>query len=231
MRLLVIWMLSALALFSLIDGKQLHYLVPELPAFALLIARIRPPHGSGRVWLATLPIVGLAVAFTLAGLGVIDAQQVTPLLTPNITLLAVGLGVLATCGLAFNASLIAGGAILSFGLVLCIGVGVRFTDVYAANDTHEIGQIITQYEDEGIAFFESVNRHAEFNFAARMTRPFALLHSEDDVLNWRADHPRGVFISRLDQFQLPEKPWKFMTFRGHPYGIYRLSHPITQESL
>ncbi|QLQ19291.1 MAG: hypothetical protein HZT43_12445 [Exiguobacterium profundum] len=38
-RMLAIWALSAFVLFSLVGGKQLHYLLPELPAFAILVAR------------------------------------------------------------------------------------------------------------------------------------------------------------------------------------------------
>ena len=38
-RLCLIWALSALVLFSLISGKQAHYLIPAVPAMAILFAR------------------------------------------------------------------------------------------------------------------------------------------------------------------------------------------------
>ena len=37
-KLLVFWFLSCLFIFSLISGKQIHYLIPELPCFAMLFA-------------------------------------------------------------------------------------------------------------------------------------------------------------------------------------------------
>lgn len=42
LRFCGIWALSGLILFSFVSSKQAHYLVPELPALALMIARLRP---------------------------------------------------------------------------------------------------------------------------------------------------------------------------------------------
>ena len=39
MRFVVVWFLSGLVVFSLISGKQLQYLLPAVPALALLAAR------------------------------------------------------------------------------------------------------------------------------------------------------------------------------------------------
>lgn len=38
-RFCLAWAIPAVALFSLVSGKQVHYLIPELPAVALLVAR------------------------------------------------------------------------------------------------------------------------------------------------------------------------------------------------
>lgn len=40
LRLCLIWSIPALVLFSLTSGKQAHYLLPELPALALIAARL-----------------------------------------------------------------------------------------------------------------------------------------------------------------------------------------------
>ena len=39
-RFLIVWITGAIFLFSLISGKQIQYLLPEIPAFSLLAARI-----------------------------------------------------------------------------------------------------------------------------------------------------------------------------------------------
>lgn len=45
LRFCGIWALSGLILFSFVSSKQAHYLVPELPAVALMVARLRPNRG------------------------------------------------------------------------------------------------------------------------------------------------------------------------------------------
>ncbi|MBR9843142.1 MAG: hypothetical protein GYB25_08275 [Rhodobacteraceae bacterium] len=230
LRLVLIWVLSAFVLFSLIDGKQFHYLLPELPAVALLVARVVPLPTSKRAWLAILPVALFGVMFILAGLGIVDAQQLTALIDPNRALLATGLGLLAVCGIALNGNILKGGAVLSFGLVLCVGFAVRFTDVYHAYDAREIGQIVADYQDKGIAIYGGTY-NAEFNFAARVTRPLEVLHDLEEVKVWQEGHPEGVFISRLERFRLPEKPWKSINFRDRQYGIYRTPKPSAKESL
>lgn len=221
LRLILCWVVPAFALFSLIDGKQLHYLVPELPAMALLVARVLPGEGVHRAWVAALPVALLGVVFGLAGLGVIDTFGLTALLEPKLALLAVGLGLLAICGLALSKSPLRGGAILSLGLVLCLGLTVRFTGVYDAYDARVIGQVAAAHEAQGIAVYGDGTYHAEFNFAARATRPITVLYTTDEVRAWQANHPGGVFVTRLERFRLPEDPWKVVNFRDRRYGIYR----------
>lgn len=229
LRLCLVWSLSALLLFSLIDGKQLHYLVPELPAVALIVARLLPESGGRGVWLAALPVALVGAAFALAGLGVIDTGSVTALLSPKVTLLTVGLGLVAVGGMALGAPLLRGGAILSLGLMLCLGLTMRFTDAYAAYDAREIGRILAGHAGEGVAFGGAARYHAEFNFAARMTEPVALLNDLDAVRAWQAEHPHGVFVSRLERFSLPEKPAQVVNFRDRAYGIYPSAGSVGKE--
>lgn len=52
-RLCLAWMLSVFLAFCLISGKQMHYLLPIFPTFALLVARTLPRDGENRqadVW-------------------------------------------------------------------------------------------------------------------------------------------------------------------------------------
>lgn len=40
LRFCAVWAVGALVAFTLVSGKQIHYLLPELPAFALVVARV-----------------------------------------------------------------------------------------------------------------------------------------------------------------------------------------------
>lgn len=87
-RLCVIWAVSALVLFSLISGKQIHYLLPAFPAMALLFAMAFPAQtgrGGSLVW---LPLAGLAVATAALGTGAVPLPNDIADLTPLWPLLA-----------------------------------------------------------------------------------------------------------------------------------------------
>ncbi|MEO6117558.1 MAG: glycosyltransferase family 39 protein [Methylotenera sp.] len=63
-RLCLAWLIPALATFSMISGKQIHYILPIFPAFALLIARYSARNTSNSRYLL-LPI---AISIFLLGL-------------------------------------------------------------------------------------------------------------------------------------------------------------------
>jgi 4-amino-4-deoxy-L-arabinose transferase-like glycosyltransferase len=70
-RFCLAWTLPALAAFSAISGKQPHYLLPLLPAFALLAARLLDGAAPARRWSAVPAAAGLllpAAALTAAPL-------------------------------------------------------------------------------------------------------------------------------------------------------------------
>ncbi len=68
-RLAWCWLLPSLLIFSLVSGKQLHYLLPALPAAALLVGRLVADAPAGRardLWLPVTPVLLLACAAVLA---------------------------------------------------------------------------------------------------------------------------------------------------------------------
>ncbi|MES3032611.1 MAG: glycosyltransferase family 39 protein [Gemmatimonadota bacterium] len=69
-RFCIVWAAAGLLAFSLVSGKQLHYLLPLMPAMALLLARglgQREAAPLQRPWLVATVIALLAVAVIVAG--------------------------------------------------------------------------------------------------------------------------------------------------------------------
>lgn len=69
-RFCVAWAAAAFVLFSLVSGKQAHYLLPLVPALALLLARglsLREAATFGRPWLVALLTAALGMAVIAAG--------------------------------------------------------------------------------------------------------------------------------------------------------------------
>ncbi len=68
-RFCVVWAASGLAVFSLVSGKQVHYLLPLIPAFALLLARglsLREAAPLHRPWLVAIGIAMISAAVIAA---------------------------------------------------------------------------------------------------------------------------------------------------------------------
>ena len=82
-RFCLAWMLPVFVAFSLISGKQPHYLVPMFPAFALLAARVLADRPGDRVGLPALLAAALGGALILAALGMLaGVNESVPALPP-----------------------------------------------------------------------------------------------------------------------------------------------------
>ena len=69
-RFCLVWAVAGLIAFSLVSGKQVHYLLPFTPAVALLLARglgLREAAPFGRPWLVAAVIALLATVVIVAG--------------------------------------------------------------------------------------------------------------------------------------------------------------------
>ncbi|MBN8629649.1 MAG: glycosyltransferase family 39 protein, partial [Rhodobacterales bacterium] len=90
-RLLAIWGGSTVVLFSLISGKQIHYLLPEFPAVALLFARaFGEERLAGRVrHFAPILLILLGIGLLAAAAGIIAPSGDMALLLPRIAVVAV----------------------------------------------------------------------------------------------------------------------------------------------
>ena len=183
-RLCAIWAGAALLLFSLTSGKQVHYLLPEFPAVALLLARAGLPDRPPRVWapaaaLLVLAGVGLAAAAGLLHLGD-GAGLVEPPAAPVAW--AFALAGLAWIGIATGGygGLAAMGLGLVLSLDLLIGVS-RAGDSYGG--TGIVALLRPGDEAEGIAV-TSLPYSADFNFTARLRQPVATLGDAATLDAW-----------------------------------------------
>lgn len=226
LRLCAIWALGALVLFSIVSGKQVHYLIPELPAVALIAARLLgQPAIKPRLRLlwAVLPLAALAFAGILIAAGLIGLDQATArLLRPAPMVLAWGLVLLAVCWGAMRTGGLRGAAVLSLGTVLSLNLLIGFTDTRAIYDSGRIARMIAPYQDAGIAF-AGRGYSAEFNFAGRLSRPVALPHSPAALRAWALAHPGGVIVGRPDEVALNWQPVRTVLFRNAPYAVWRVA--------
>lgn len=222
LRLCLIWIAGALVLFSLTSGKQLHYLVPELPAVALIVARLAGPQPRLNLLPAVI-LLGVAVLVAvLAGVGVLPLGQAADLLSPRSALLAWGLLIAALCWLVLPMRGLAGAMLLSLGVLVATNLLIGLTDTAAIYSTHPVAGRIAPHQPDGLALI-GAPYHAEFNFAARLTSPVATPADPQELAAWIEAHPRGLVLARVGEAELPWPPQELLRFRSGRIAIWAVA--------
>ena len=218
-RLVAIWGVAALVLFSLISGKQAHYLIPEYPALALVIARatgsMRQRWGSvAPLGFAALGVGALAVAAGLVpvsgGFALADDPR-WPLAVFGVVCLGLG-------AVAWRLPLVAGHTLAGAGLSLAIHGLIAATALYPAFDAHTLVPRLKAAEAGGLAV-SGMPYNAEFNFVARLTQPVAVLEGPG-IAAWAAAHPGGLLIGPVGRVDTTVPPAEVTDYGGRTIGLW-----------
>lgn len=226
-RFAAVWALSGLVLFSVISGKQVHYLLPEFPAVALLFARALGHRGED----LAPPLSGIALPATislLAGAAVIAVAfgwiggSAAPLLRPAGAVVAAVACLALISAVALRLPLAFGMALLGLGVVLSLNLAVVLTGLRQAYDARIIASRLTGHEATGIAVVVP-KYHAEFNFSARLTQPVAEL-TPDTLPAWLETHPEGLVLAPCGKNVLPPPATQEFDFDGKSWCLWEPPH-------
>lgn len=192
-----VWFLGPLFLFSLISGKQTNYLLPVMPAVALLLAH-RWPAQTGKPWIVAgvvcimiLAIVALpAGAFGDWAADFLKWQHVLVVLAPLALLLW---GMMRWPGLVW---LTMPALAIALNTAYFIGPAGRIMSPM------EIATILAP--KDGRIGFAGVDYSGDFHFAARLREPLVLLPDQAAISEFARDNPDGLIVGRFDTGDPPE---------------------------
>ncbi|WP_157956744.1 ArnT family glycosyltransferase [Salinicola halimionae] len=199
-RLAWIWLVGPLAIFSLISGKQIHYLMPLLPALALLImdrlgsadpyTRLR-----SRLTAVAFALLGLtALTLIITGTGTLSRAMLSPF---GALALVVWAAILwrqnwvgaptATRGLALGA-----------GIAVLIATQLMLAPMWSRYDVSEPGRLLAHLEHAGTPVAYNGNGYqATFQFAGRLGNPLITLNgTSSDLCRFQRQAPEGWVIGR-----------------------------------
>jgi 4-amino-4-deoxy-L-arabinose transferase-like glycosyltransferase len=195
LRFCLAWLLPVMLLLSLISGKQIHYLVPLFPAFALFAGRLYARgRDDGALWLpaALAGAAGAGMAYyALEGLPGKLGMWENPPGWPGAALLlaailAFGLGRAERRRLPALALL--GAALYVAALAFASG------NLWQRYDVHPIAGEIRKLQARGVPLANNGFYHAQFHFAGRLEKPIDELLEPTEIAPWFAAHPEGVLI-------------------------------------
>jgi 4-amino-4-deoxy-L-arabinose transferase-like glycosyltransferase len=225
-RLALAWVLPTVVAFSLIGGKQAHYLLPLLPGVALLFA-VALDRGGFAVRVGLASIVLIAAGLVLAFLPGYAATR------PNLALVsdtspvwgalvaAIGVAMLVFSKRIQGAlwpALAMVAVVLLFKLALIQGPGVRY-------DVRKIAAEVHAAQERGQPIAHLGWHHGVYEFAGRLTKPLPAL-TLAELPAWVAEHPDGLVISFYRRFRFRAEPIYTQPFRGVEVSIWNAKEAL-----
>lgn len=213
-RMVMIWGGASLAVFSLLSGKQVHYLIPVLPAFSLLMARsIAQEHDAAARW--RLPV---AILYLLPGAGLLAASLINHgRMLRFFDLYEVrwaGGGLLLIGALLFYLrprimpTLVAWVSVTSVACCALVLLGGR--SMFTRYDLHPIAQAIREKQGEGYQVLHVGKYHGQYHFMGRLERPLVVLRNAGEVGAYAATHGKTALITyEPDRRPIPPRDYFF----------------------
>ena len=234
-RLCIAWFVPALVIFSAISGKQFHYLLPELPAVALVLARLlcaeeekpeekeenqgRPPIDQ-----AVPGLFAVVVGTTLIGLpalGFPGAPSWLDLLASQwgLVLVVAGFAVLLAGKISLPGRI---GALAALSAVFVVVGHLALQPVLAAfYDLRPLALRLAEWERQGIPLANFGKYHGQYHFLGRLTKPMAVVGVKNaDEKNFLDAHPNGRIVATHKTLPDAAKPIAVYRFRTKFIAIW-----------
>lgn len=224
LRFCLVWLASTFIVFSLLASKQVHYLIPMLPAFALLVARlVAQAETTQRSLLAELILPALLAAI---GVFLVLLPRVPGLAKLNWVQTVQSDWGLSVLGIALVLAISAcwrrklSVAEISTALVAAVFVGFIFFFRYTglAYDLRPAALQVKAFSEQHIPHAFVGNYQGQLNFLGRLSDPLPIVQP-DQVANWAAQHAGGYLISLEKDKPVEAFYWQphreyWLVFRG-----------------
>lgn len=225
------WLSLVFLLFSLLPSKQLHYLLPLLPAFALLCARLLTLDLQvGKASADFLPVIFIAVIGlflmvlpSVPGLVKLNwVQQVEPAWGGSVIVIA---GLLAVWTWRKGELTLAG---LSSAVVVAVFIGFIcfFQYVGLQYNLRPAALKLKTLNDQGISAAFVGNYQGQLHFLGRLTQPLTVV-GRKQAKQWAEQHPTGLLIY-LDRNK-PDQADYYQAHREH-WLVFRTAQQVLSIS-
>jgi 4-amino-4-deoxy-L-arabinose transferase-like glycosyltransferase len=210
MRFCLLWFAPIFLAFSLISGKQFHYLLPIFPAFALFLTRliVSDDIREGR-WARILPAGLVALFCSIVGiapyLGLTKIPDWVVSLPTYWMILPVLIAfIVIVKRLKTEREIILG----LVGIMVSLVLSIHFVCApYLSEelDLRPISQNLKKWQDQGYDIAFVGKYHGTFQFLGRLEHPITEVGSNEaeiSLIDWVKQHPHGKVVTIWDE----EKP-------------------------
>ena len=198
MRFLATWLVGTIFILSIISGKQLHYIIPEIFAFFILIARAI---SQSKLHKYSAKLIGLVflilgVLFTLAPY-FIKGYLVTYLDSKTFYISGV---LLALFGIYFLIKSFSNQLELiskmAFGsLIIIFSVHFVAHKYFITQDFTKFSQVINSLQKSGLKVAHLGKYNDQFHFFGRLKNPIVIINSSKELNKFITNYPNGAIIT------------------------------------
>ncbi len=239
-RFCVAWLIPALVIFSAISGKQFHYLLPELPAIALVLARLLFDGAAEKKGAAADQILP-GLFYVIAGicLFALPALPVPEAAPSWLDLMATGWGLaLAAAGAAVLfcrrwplPGRLGALAALSAVFVVVSNLAIK-PPLAAAYDLKPLALKLAEWERQGIPLANFGKYHGQYQFLGRLKKPITQVGIVDpDFRNFLTDHPDGRIVAYHNKLPKAAKPIAIYRFRTRLIAVWEVATVIRHPGI
>ena len=198
LRFCLVWLLSVFLLLSLVSGKQLKYLLPLLPAFALLVTRVAGLRGGaplrGRAWLLAVVLLFVGAAVMLLPRVLQQAawlNEIHPVWGGLLMVAAITVFLLRP---APSVATLVRISLLSVFVIVVVQLGV-FRAAAPAYDLRAASEVLARAQQQGRTVAVIDRYHGQFGFYGRLMQPILYIREDSDsVMAWAARHPDAYLV-------------------------------------
>lgn len=228
LRFALAWCVPTLIVFSLVSGKQPHYLLPLIPAVALAIAvGVDAQALRLRVGLfgALLAALGIALATIHEGSFGAAISAYAGDLSPwwGIAIALLGAGLLLARR-RIDRPIVPALAVLVFVLLAKLaivqGPGTRF-------DITPMARQIAALQARGETVAHVGRQHGVYEFAGRLTRPLPTFETLHEFEAWAKAHPDAYVATFYRRFRFRAAPIFTQPFRGVEASLWKVSDAMS----
>ena len=215
------WTLPTVLAFSLVSGKQGHYLLPILPGFALLFG-VLIARSDLRIRVGLMGALVVMLGLALASLPYLaTTRDHWNLLTPLWPWWGVVMAALGAALIVFRRRLhgVQWPALTTLGVVLLIKLAL----VQGAGDHYDpraAAAEVRKLHDSGAPVLQYGWHHGVYAFAGRLQKPLEWRYHGNEVRDWLRLHPDGYLIVFETKLRPMTPPLLQLPFRGSQFAVW-----------
>ena len=208
-KLLLIWIGGSVFIFSLISGKQIQYLLPEIPPLAILASRIFAKEGISREDIKYVGFVYLFIALLFV-VGVFYLKFVEnrynisllPLTFMTLFIALIGIWLLIY---PFRKYILESVAISVVLFIFALHIGL--VDVWRIQNLKPIAREINYLQNKGETVAVIGKYHDEYHFLGRLKKKIIVIKNDKrEVLGFKRSNPEAILVYKVSRNEILNMP-------------------------